>query len=514
MTFRSIRVQLLAALLILMVAVALVQVGVAYRTADDTAQAVMDHVLLASARSIAEQVSYGEGGLEAVIPPAALGMLDLGHGDTVFYRVTMNDGRLLAGYPDLEAPFPREPTVQGHYLNGRFRDAPIRIVAVTQLIPSPSGKAEHALVLVAETFNGRDAIRQSLWIQNSEQQGSLVVVALAVAWFALRLALRPLLRLSSEVDALRPGEYRPFSVSTLQVELRPFVTALNDYMRRLQAQMEAQRRFTANAAHQLRTPLTLLRTQASYALDGANDAERFEALRAILATTTQIARLTNQLLTLAKAEPHGQTAHREAVDLTLTTRAILEEHGALAVARDLDLAFEVGPSESTTICADPPALRDLIVNLIDNAMRYTPSGGHVTVSVCRDGDSCVLRVEDSGPGIPQAERGLVFERFYRIRRRREGETEGSGLGLAIVKEIADAHGANVALHDRAEGCGLVVEVRFPSGSGLAEGGRTPLEEPAFSPLQPEVGDQRDDREDDHRGEDARRTEQTLLGRDQ
>ena len=461
MSFHSIRVQLLAALLVPLAAVALVQVGFAYQAADAVAQSVTDQVLLASARSIAEQTSYGENGIEAVVPPAALGMFDRGYGDTVAYRVTLDDGRLLTGYPDLDAPYPKEPTVQPHYSDGTFRGAPVRIVAITQLILVPFQKARHALVVVAATVNGRNALRRALWIQNTEHQVLLIAVALIVASVALRLGLAPLLRLSSAVRALRPGEFRPFSVASLQVELRPFVTALNEYMKRLQEQMEVQRRFTANAAHQLRTPLTLLRTQASYALGPASDGERFEALRAILTTTKQIERLTSQLLSLARAEPPGQTTEREVVDLAVATREILEEHGALAVARDIDLAFEVGDAGEATILADPVVLRDLIVNLIDNAVRYTLPGGSVTARVGCDEDACTLEIEDSGPGIPAAERAFVFERFYRVRGVREGRTEGSGLGLAIVKEIAESHGAHVLLRDRNEGSGLVVEVRFP-----------------------------------------------------
>lgn len=454
----SIRVQLLAGLLIPLAAVAVIQLSIAYQSAGATAQAVNDRLLLASARSIAEQISFGDAGLESFVPPSALGVFDSGHNDTVYYSVRTDDGRLLAGYPDLSVPYPSEPTDQPRYFDLHFRDAAVRAVAVTQVIPSPT-KTRHGFVVVGETLNGRDAMRRSLWIENSVQQALLVLVALMVAWIVLRGALNPLLRLSQEVEMRRPDEYRPFAITALQTELRPFVVALNGYMLRLQRQMDAQRRFTANAAHQMRTPLTLLRTQASYALRAAQESERLEAVRAILATTGQITRLTNQLLSLAKAEPHGQTPRRDVIDLAAATREILEEHGALAVVREIDLAFDDRAAEPAMIRADPGALRDLVVNVIDNAIRYTPPGGEVLVTVDRDGDACFLRVEDSGPGIPSAERELVFERFYRVR---EGQSEGSGLGLAIVKEIADSHGARVTLGERDGGHGLVVEVRFPA----------------------------------------------------
>ncbi|MBV8750425.1 MAG: sensor histidine kinase [Candidatus Eremiobacteraeota bacterium] len=483
MATRSLRFQLLAGLLIPLGIVACIQFSVAYRNAEVTAHAVTDRILLASARSIAEHIGFGDSGLDATIPPAALGMFDLGYGDTVYYRVTRADGRLLAGYLDLPAPPVPAPASQPEYYDGRYHDESIRLVAVTQPVALANG-VENATVVVAETLYGRNAMSRELWIGSAWQQSLLIVIACVLAWLALRRVFTPLLRLSREVETRAPDDFRPFSVAALQAELDPLVRALNEYMGRLRAQLDAQRRFTENAAHQLRTPLTLLRTQASFALRGADERERAEATRAIVATTQQITRLANQLLSLAKAEPHGQPPRRDAIDLVATTRDILVEHGRLAVDRQVDLAFEVAaPAPAATVRADPTMLRDLIVNLVDNAVRYTPPGGQVTVTVDRDPDACVLRVEDTGPGIPAAQRALVFERFYRVP---GGDSEGSGLGLAIVKEIVDAHGAAIDLRER-EGGGLVVAVRFPvaeeplSGAGVAEAGRTPREEPVLGP---------------------------------
>ena len=485
MRTRSLRFQLLAGLLVPLGIVALVQFSVAYRNAEATSHAVTDRILLASARSIAEHIGFSDAGMDVTVPPAALGMFDLGYGDTVYYRVTRVDGRLLAGYDDLPSPPAVATASQPEYYDARYRDEAIRLVAVTQPVSLTNG-VEQATVIVAETLNGRNAMSRELWLGSALQQSLLIVIACVLAWFALRRVLAPLLRLSAEVEDRKPDDFRPFAVAALQAELDPLVRALNDYMMRLAAQLEAQRRFTANAAHQLRTPLTLLRTQASYALRGSDEKERNEATRAIVATTQQITRLTNQLLSLAKAEPHGQPPQRDAIDLVSVTRDILVEHGTLAVDRQIDLAFEVAsPAETAIVRADPTMLRDLIVNLVDNAVRYTPAGGQVTVTVAREPDACVLRVEDSGPGIPLAHRAMVFERFYRIA---GGDTEGSGLGLAIVKEIIDAHQGTIVLRDRSDGHGLVVEVRFPvavesavSGADLTEGGRPPLEEPVLGP---------------------------------
>ena len=423
---RSLRYQLLAGLLVPLGVVALVQFAVAYRNAEATAAAVTDRILLASARSIAEHIGFESTGLDVTVPPAALGMFDLGYGDTVYYRVAGTRGKLLAGYGDLPAPPGTVVAAQPTYYDAVYRGEPIRLVAVAQPIALARG-VQQATVVVAETLIGRRAMSRQLWIGSALQQSLLIAIACALAWLALQRVLRPLVRLGREVEDRSPNDLRPFSVAALQAELDPLMRALNAYMLRLAAQLDAQRRFTANAAHQMRTPLTLLRTQASYALRGSNEGERQEAIRAIVATTRQITRLTNQLLSLAKAEPQGHPPQRDPLDLVAVTRDILVEHGALAVERNVDLAFEVAPSGAAALVdADPALLRDLIVNLVDNAVRYTPAGGTVTVSAGRDDDgAAVLRVEDTGPGIPAAQRALVFERFYRVP---GNEADGSGLG--------------------------------------------------------------------------------------
>ncbi len=477
---RSLRYQLLAGLLVPLGFVALVQFAVAYRNAEATAAAVTDRILLASARSIAEHIGFESTGLDVTVPPAALGMFDLGYGDTVYYRVTDLRSKLLAGYGDLPPPPGAVVAAQPTYYDAAYRGETIRLVAVAQPIALARG-VQQSTVVVAETLNGQRAMSRELWIGSALEQSMLIAIACVLAWLALQRVLRPLVRLGREVEDRSPSDLRPFSVAALQAELDPLMRALNAYMMRLGAQLDAQRRFTANAAHQMRTPLTLLRTQASYALRGSNEGEWQEAIRAIVATTRQITRLTNQLLSLAKAEPQGHPPQRDPLDLVAVTRDILVEHGALAVERGIDLAFEVAPSGGAALVdADPALLRDLIVNVVDNAVRYTPAGGTVTVSAQREDDgSAVLRVEDTGPGIPAAQRALVFERFYRVP---GNEADGSGLGLAIVKEIADAHHATVTLAAGAEG-GLVVEVRWlpasASGADVGEGGRAPLEEPVL-----------------------------------
>jgi len=233
------------------------------------------------------------------------------------------------------------------------------------------------------------------------------------------------------------------------------VHALNDHMERVQNQMAAQRRFVSNAAHQLRTPLALMSTQAGVAAREADDTRRDEALQALRSSIRHVSRLASQLLTLSRAEPGSRRPRSEAIDLANTAREIVAAHAEQALQRNIDLGLEV--SGSVPVEGDGTMLREMLVNLVDNAIRYTRPGGTVTVSVARTGDVAVLDVEDNGPGIPAAEREQVFERFYRVLGK---EGEGSGLGLAIVREVVDGASGEVILAE-ADGGGLVVRVRLP-----------------------------------------------------
>jgi two-component system sensor histidine kinase TctE len=241
----------------------------------------------------------------------------------------------------------------------------------------------------------------------------------------------------------------------VQSELRPLVHALNDHMERVQNQMAAQRRFVSNAAHQLRTPLALISTQASVAARESDPGRRDEALQALRASTRQVTRLASQLLTLSRAEPGSRRPRSDTVDLTATARQVLESQAEEALRRNIDLGLEA--EAPVLVEGDGTMLREMLVNLVDNALRYSLESGRVTVSVARQGGTAILTVEDNGPGIPEGERSPVFERFYRII---GTEPEGSGLGLAIVREVADGAGGSVILGDGSDG-GLLVTVRLP-----------------------------------------------------
>lgn len=282
----------------------------------------------------------------------------------------------------------------------------------------------------------------------------LPLLAIVVGWLVGR-GLAPLRRVTRAVAARRADSLEPVALADVPDEIQPLVEALNGLLARLATALQAQRDFTADAAHELRSPLTALSLQVQL-LERAHDAAgRTAALAELRGGIARAVHLVDQLLKLARLGPEVGSA-TEPVRLAELAARVLAEHAPLATAKAIDLGLgEVDPALS--VRGDPAGLRLLLSNLVGNAVRYTPDGGRVDVSVLAEGPQALLVVSDTGPGIPADERGRVFDRFYR----RPGETaEGSGLGLAIVRAVADRHGADVRLGD-ADGGGLRVEVRFP-----------------------------------------------------
>ncbi|ANN59937.1 histidine kinase [Mesorhizobium loti NZP2037] len=451
MKINSLRLQLLAWVVLPLAGLATINLWTSHGSALATANLVTDRMLLGSARTIAEQVAMTDGVLDATIPPAAIEMFDTGDRDSVYYHVKTARGRLLTGYPNLPEALTPSST------EATYRDHRLRLLTFSQGVVG-AGEDSPISVTVGVTLAGHDAMVRRLWFGAFAQQLALVAIAGLFVLLGLHRGLAPLIRLRDAVRSPNRSDLDPIEVRGAQSEIRPLIDALNAYMARVRAQMASQRRFVANAAHQLRTPLALLSTQASYALRETVPDARHEALVALQASSGRLARLAEQLLTLSRAEPGSRRPRADRVDLTEAARQVLETHAPIAVSRNVDLGLEeAGP---VSVIGDGTMLREMIVNLVDNALRYSSSGGSVTVRLATVDGEAVLTVTDDGPGIPVGERDHVFERFYRI----AGSTEeGSGLGLAIVREVIENAGGRVTLRDGAAG-GLVVDVRLPLAS--------------------------------------------------
>ncbi|AYH42996.1 ATP-binding protein [Azoarcus sp. DN11] len=278
----------------------------------------------------------------------------------------------------------------------------------------------------------------------------------ALIWYLVGRGLRPLERLAREVATRRADSLDALPLTGIPDEARPLARALNELLEQLRHAMSVQRAFVADAAHELRTPLAALQIQLQLCERARDETTRAAALGELRTGLGRATHLVQQLLTLAREEPgEGIAARRERVQLAELARKSLADHAALARERGIDLGAE-SLDDGLATMGEPAALRTLAGNLIDNAVRYTPRGGRVDVSVGRDEGRCWLRVDDSGPGIPPEERERVLDRFYRP----AGQVEsGSGLGLAIVSSIAQRHEASVVLNASPLG-GLRIAVGF------------------------------------------------------
>jgi signal transduction histidine kinase len=280
------------------------------------------------------------------------------------------------------------------------------------------------------------------------------LAALAIWWLAAR-NLAPLDRLAAEVRARDEQSLAPVAVTGLPDEVSPLAQALNTLLERLRLSLDTQRAFVADAAHELRSPLTALKLQFELLRRAGSEAERDAAGKAIGVGIDRATRLVEQLLALARSEPGAAPVPKLRVDLAEIARQAVAETVAFAASRQVE--FELVAGAPAFVTGDAVSLGLLVRNLADNAARYSPAGSRVEVSVTAGEAGVTLRVDDAGPGIPEADRQRVFDRFYR---RAEAGESGSGLGLAIVKSVAAGHGAAVAL-DTAPAGGLRVSVVFP-----------------------------------------------------
>ncbi|MBY4793901.1 sensor histidine kinase [Burkholderia multivorans] len=450
----SLRGRLLWWLLLPLAVFVLIAAAMAYDAARRTADLVQDSTLVASARTIGEDIEWRNGLPVADVPPAALEIFESPSRDSVFYKVIDSDGRLLAGNPalDVVARHGAEPIAYDTTLDGTR----LRAVAYDRQLYD-EGQVDTVTVVVAKTTRSRSAMVATIWRPQLVRLALMLVLAVVLVYLGLTFELRPLMKLKDDVADRGPMELEPIRPERLQHELRPIVDAINQCIARLNTHTATQRRFIADAAHQLRTPIAVLDTQIQYAQQrGHDDRELASVLDSMHRSSRKMADVTDKLLLLAHAEATPSTLLTQRVDLAALVSSVLEETIVLAQRRDIDLGAELG--ERLDVAGSGSLLSALVTNLVDNAVRYTQPGGCVTVAARRDGDTVVLDVIDDGPGIPAEARPHVFKRFYRV----SSDTEGSGLGLAIVSEIAQAHGGSATLAPGPGNRGVVVTVRLPA----------------------------------------------------
>ena len=319
-----------------------------------------------------------------------------------------------------------------------------------------SALEQNNIVQVAQPMSVRQDLAAGMALRALVPLLLLLPVLGILIWLTVGRGLRPLDQMASSLVQRTPDSLDPLPQDGLPEEIRPLVQALNDLLARLARARESQKAFVADAAHELRTPLTAVQLQIQLAERANTEEERRAAFARLKQGQSRAAHLVQQLLTLARQEPGVAAQPHSAVDLAEVARQVVSEHAPLAVERNIDLG--ISHEEQAPISGDFEALRVMLGNLVDNAIRYTARGGTVDVALqLRDG-TAVMEVADTGPGIPEEDRERVFDRFYR---REIDHASGSGLGLAIAKNIADRHHAGIALENRVPGPGLRVSISFP-----------------------------------------------------
>jgi len=435
--------------------------------ANSVASYPYDQSLREHVSAISRQVVFDKGYPQLALPEMAQVFLRSDEIDNVYFHLLDGNGALIAGDPELPAPQLPGSALKNEHGEIHFRDDEYRGQALRVAYMYLFGSAESAdrwvLIEVGETTEKRSQLANKIIASVILPQFVIIPLAVVLVWFGLSQGLRPLTRLRNRIEARREADLSPISLGRVPEELRPLTEAFNSMLARMQHNVDAQRRFIANAAHQMRTPLTGLKTQAQLAMRERDPAELRHALRQILTGVDRASHLVDQLLALARAEASGHSPQTLAVlDLDHILREIVETWVVQALEKRIDLGYE--PAGAVPILGNAFLLREMINNLLDNALRYTPAGGRVTARVVTQGDFALLEVEDSGSGISDEDSHKVFDRFYRAEGR---DGEGSGLGLAIVREIAEVHQAAASLRPNTVGAsgeeqsGCIARIVFP-----------------------------------------------------
>ena len=452
-----------------------ISLALTWLVAQGIANKPFDRALEFNVQALAQLITVQNQRASFNLPQPAREILRADDSDEVFYQVLGGKGELLGGERELPLPTDDEKGLPGEV---RLRDDELRGVAVRVAytwvkLPiattAATGTLQPALVQVAETREKRSVLAAEIIKGVMLPQFVIMPLAVLLVWLALARGIKPLHLLEQRIRRRRPDDLSPLDDKAVPLEVAPLVQSVNDLLTRLNDSIATQKRFLADAAHQLKTPLAGLRMQADLAQrEGTSTEDLKRSLQQIGRSSIRATHTVNQLLALARAESGGIHIARQPCNLVQLTMDVVQDCLPRAMDKRIDLGFEGAEAHMPGVWLDgnPTLLQELVRNLVDNAINYTPSSaerpGVVTARVLADtfGKVLLLQVEDSGPGIPEAERELVFQPFYRAL---GNEADGSGLGLPIVLEIARQHGATITMEDAHPGQtppGICFSVRF------------------------------------------------------
>ena len=448
-----------------------ISLALTWLVAQGLANKPFDRALVYNVQALAQLVKAGpDGRAQFSLPLPASQLLRADETDLVYFQVRGSLGEHLSGDRDLPPPHaderPRNEAFEVHLRDDEMRGLEVR-VAWTWVLVDP-GRGRHALVQVAETREKRSVLATEIIKGVMLPQFAILPLAVLLVWLALVRGIKPLSRLEARIRARKSDDLSPLDDKAVPLEVAPLVVSVNDLLERLKDSIATQKRFLADAAHQLKTPLAGLRMQADLAQrSGASEAELKQSLQLIGRASVQATHTVNQLLSLARAEG-GQQVSRQRCNLVDIVNEVLQDSFVRAMDKGLDLGYDGVQAHvrGTQLLGNETLLKEMVRNLVDNAIAYTVTSperqGVVTVRVLVDpySQALVLQVEDNGPGIPVAERELVFQPFYRAL---GTNVDGSGLGLPIVREIAQLHGASIGIdasHPGQPMPGALFTVRF------------------------------------------------------
>ena len=462
-------------------------VALTWLVAQSIANRPYDRALGEMTRTLSQQISVDRGRVAFALPPSADELLRADEADQIYFQVRGGRGEYVGGDNALPTPPEDEVPAVGElrYRDDEMHNQAVRVAYLWVAMPAAPripGTAAPALVQVAETLGKRSQLATEIIKGVILPQFVILPVAVLLVWLALARGIAPLNELQQRIRQRAADDLSPIDETEAPEEVSPLVRAINDLLGRLDRSLATQKRFLADAAHQLKTPLAGLRTQAEIAQREIDAGEREpealkRTLQQIALASQRAAHMVNQLLAMARAEDRELAARVVEVRLARLATEAVRDFVPRALERRIDLGYEGpgadgddGDPRRGSVRGHPLLLRELIRNLVDNAIHYTPPGGTVTVRVVHDpfGQVVVLQVEDSGPGIPPSERELVFQPFYRAL---GTNVDGSGLGLAIVAEIARQHGAVLHLDHTRDG---------PLPEGVGPGARFTLRFAAWS----------------------------------
>ena len=454
---RSLQSQLLTWLLILLIPILIIGTVTSYFRAYHFSNLAYDRSLFRAALALADQVEIVRGKVVVDMPQKAIDLLEYDKDDWIYYRVTDPQGLTIAGENGLTRPVLLPAPGEHLYFDTKLGDKLVRVVAFSLPLEGTSAKG-CALVQVAETKSKRDQLADEIITTMMLPQILIVLLSGFMVYFGVRWGLSSLDGLKRAIELRSHRDLNPIPIEGSPREVLPLLHSMNDLLRRLKASIDQQQRFTADVSHQLRTPLAGMQNQAEMALRETDPVRIHRALEWIRSGTVRLSHLINQLLALARVEVGSvKEVKLHKLDLVQLARDTTSEWVTIAISRNIDLGFECNQKE-VLILGNTLMMQELIANLLDNAIRYTPDHGKITLAVEMDKKDAILKVEDSGHGIPAEERERIFERFYRLQ---ESTGNGCGLGLAIVREIALLHHAEVKIENGADGKGTLVSLRIP-----------------------------------------------------